>query len=104
MFLPKQAGVIELFPKDTLTTNNQYKIIARWRQLYYISWQNTQPWNDIAKDGSTYIPLNVISFLLTSFMDDPNPSLMKMIRSCKCFPHASKIPTLTYSQANNVNM
>ena len=64
MFLPKQAGVIELFPKDTLTTNNQYKIIARWRQLYYISWQNTQPWNDIAKDGSTYIPLNVISFLL----------------------------------------
>jgi hypothetical protein len=31
MFLPKQAGVIELFPKDTLTTNNQYKIIARWR-------------------------------------------------------------------------
>ena len=64
MFLPKQAGVIELFPKDTLTTNNRYKIIARWRQLYYISWQNTQPWNDIIKDGSTYIPLNVISFLL----------------------------------------
>lgn len=64
MFLPKQAGVIELFPKDTLTTNNKYKIIARWRKLYYISWQNTQHWNDIIKDGSTYIPLNVISFLL----------------------------------------
>lgn len=32
----------------------------------------------------------------------PTSHLVKMERSCKCFPPVSKIPTITNNQANNV--
>ncbi|VDI14171.1 protein O-GlcNAc transferase [Mytilus galloprovincialis] len=64
LFLPKNSGVIELFPKDIQTINNKYKTLARSRGLVYYSWQNVQEWNDFPYDGSTYIPVNVIVTLL----------------------------------------
>ena len=68
VFLPNAAGVIELFPKDKLTTNNRYKILSRWRQLHYISWQNVLEWNYFHQNGMR-IPPNVLTFLLRQMIN-----------------------------------
>lgn len=40
LFLPKHAGLIELYPVYWSTANEHFKAMARWRGLKYLSWVN----------------------------------------------------------------
>ncbi|XP_052782042.1 uncharacterized protein LOC128218417 [Mya arenaria] len=48
LFLPKHAGLIELYPNYWPTANVHFQAMARWRNLKYLQWQNTDPSNERA--------------------------------------------------------
>lgn len=41
LFLPKHAGLVELYPVYWSNANQHFKAMARWRGLQYESWSNT---------------------------------------------------------------
>ncbi|XP_045167038.2 uncharacterized protein LOC123530332 [Mercenaria mercenaria] len=56
LFLPKHAGLIELYPTYWSNTNIHFKAMARWRNLYYLTWTN----NDRSKElPNKYIIVDV---------------------------------------------
>ena len=56
LFLPKHAGVVELFPLYWLKYSTpHFKAFARWRRLKYSVYQNWNSANEL-KDYKTYIP------------------------------------------------
>lgn len=69
LFLSKGSGIIELFPRETRPSNIHFKAIARWRKLYYTSWQNVRKWDDFPEEGSTRIPPTVLKFLIQQTSD-----------------------------------
>ncbi|KAK3596442.1 hypothetical protein CHS0354_033405 [Potamilus streckersoni] len=59
LFLPKHAGIFEIFPQNFKSTRSWYCVyeaVARWRSLSYISWTNTNPENEI-EGGFLNIPV-----------------------------------------------
>ena len=69
LFLSKGSGIIELFPRETHPSNIHFKAIARWRKLFYTSWQNVRKWDDFSEEGSTRIPPTVLKFLIQLISD-----------------------------------
>ncbi|KAJ8304656.1 hypothetical protein KUTeg_018239 [Tegillarca granosa] len=68
IFLPKHAGVIELFPKYRSVSNAHFKAISRWRGLHYIVWQNLLRENEIAGEF-TKIPERILIKLVSKMKD-----------------------------------
>ncbi|KAH3859859.1 EGF domain-specific O-linked N-acetylglucosamine transferase-like [Dreissena polymorpha] len=69
LFLPRHAGLIELYPTYWSTANVHFKGMARWRGLYYRSWQNS----DITKelnDKYTVVNVNSVISLLSSMVHE----------------------------------
>lgn len=67
LFLPKHAGLIELYPKYWSVDNVHFKAIARWRKLHYTQWQNMDNKMEFP-DYFTYIPPSVIQNLLSNII------------------------------------
>lgn len=63
LFLPKHAGLIELYPKYWSVDNAHFNAIARWRNLHYTQWQNRDDEMEFP-NYFTYIPPSVIQNLL----------------------------------------
>ncbi|XP_061170047.1 uncharacterized protein LOC133179274 [Saccostrea echinata] len=59
ILLPRHASLIELFPRYLSTKNNHFRAMAKWRNLYYLRWQNRNPQNEFP-NYFTYIPIDVI--------------------------------------------
>ncbi|KAL3890216.1 hypothetical protein ACJMK2_002507 [Sinanodonta woodiana] len=62
LFLPRHAGIFEIFPLNFQATRPWYCVyeaVARWRSLPYISWTNTSPQNEI-EGGFIYIPVETL--------------------------------------------
>ena len=62
-FLPRHAGVIELFQKGFKTGRPWFvcfQSIAKWRGMSYDSWENTDPNLDLPEDF-TIVPIDVIA-------------------------------------------
>lgn len=57
LFLPKHAGVLEIFPccLEQFLVSYHYKNLARYRQLRYVSWTNYNPNNEYSQ-FNTYVP------------------------------------------------
>lgn len=55
LFLPDHAALIELYPRYWPTTNVHFRCMAKWRNLTYFSWQNTDHIYE-KKHYYTYIP------------------------------------------------
>ena len=70
MFLPKHSAVIELFPhmKKWSGDYNQYKRIAKWRELKYIRWRNTDVKNE-TEEESTKIPPYLLNILVSQMFE-----------------------------------
>ena len=69
LFLPPQAGLIELYPTYWSPSNQHFKAIARWRGLHYAQHQNTFP--DLEKqNGMTIIPTQVVGDLLDKLLSE----------------------------------
>ncbi|XP_052249852.1 uncharacterized protein LOC127857488 isoform X2 [Dreissena polymorpha] len=69
LFLPRHAGLIELYPTYWSTANVHFKSMARWRGLHYRSWQNS----DITKelnDKYTVVDVNSVMALLSSMVHE----------------------------------
>uniref|UniRef100_K1PUM1 Beta-(1,2)-xylosyltransferase n=1 Tax=Magallana gigas TaxID=29159 RepID=K1PUM1_MAGGI len=67
LFLPKHAGLIELYPKYWSVDNVHFKAIARWRNLQYTQWQNMDNKMEFP-DYFTYIAPSVIQNLLSNII------------------------------------
>jgi len=69
LFLPRHAGLIELFPTYWSTVNVHFKSMARWRSLHYRSWQN----NDMTKELAnkfTIVDVNSVMALLNNMVHE----------------------------------
>ncbi|WAQ99366.1 RCN11-like protein [Mya arenaria] len=65
LFLPDHALVIELFPLSFHSdTYIHFRTFARWRNLKYLCWQNTNQENEF-EDFYTKIPKNIVDVLST---------------------------------------
>ncbi|XP_052796003.1 uncharacterized protein LOC128228627 [Mya arenaria] len=65
LFLPDHAHVIELFPLSFHSdTYIHFRTFARWRNLKYLYWQNTEEENEF-KGFYTHIPKNIVDVLST---------------------------------------
>ncbi|KAL4237441.1 hypothetical protein ACF0H5_002158 [Mactra antiquata] len=47
LFLPRHAGLIEMFPIYHPNQNMHFKAMATWRHLYYSEWSNYDPSNEL---------------------------------------------------------
>lgn len=65
LFLPKHAGLIEIYPKYWSSDNAHFRAIARWRNLHYIHWQNVESKNEFT-NHYTYVPPSVVHRLLST--------------------------------------
>ncbi|KAK3577710.1 hypothetical protein CHS0354_032703 [Potamilus streckersoni] len=62
MYLPRHAGVLEMFPKDFKVGRPWYCVyeaICRWRKLHYISWENRNSTIELPFDQIA-IPLDMV--------------------------------------------
>ncbi|KAL3836292.1 hypothetical protein ACJMK2_021729 [Sinanodonta woodiana] len=62
MYLPRHAGVLEMFPKDFKVNRPWYCVyeaICRWRKLHYISWENRNSSIELPFDQIA-IPLEMV--------------------------------------------
>lgn len=64
LFLPRHAGLIELYPKYWSKDNVHFKAIARWRRLHYLNWQNVMEMNE-HPNHFTYLDPSVIKKMLS---------------------------------------
>lgn len=64
LFLPKHAGVMEFYPTYWSDTNAHFRSIARWRNLKYLKWQNSDTNNEL-DNCYTRIPSNIVVDMLT---------------------------------------
>ncbi|KAL4228722.1 hypothetical protein ACF0H5_011765 [Mactra antiquata] len=48
LFLPKHAGLIEFYPEYWSTANAHFKAMARWRNIGYVQWKNTDRSREMA--------------------------------------------------------
>lgn len=63
LFLPDHAALIELYPSYWPTTNVHFRCMARWRNLTYFSWQNTDHIYE-KRHYYTYIPPLVLQHMV----------------------------------------
>lgn len=63
LFLPKHAGLIELYPNYWPMANRHFRAMARWRKLHYSSWQNSNSSNELP-NKYTHIPVKVVSAMV----------------------------------------
>lgn len=69
LFLPKHAGLVEIYPKYWSSDNAHFRAITRWRNLQYRQWQNTKSENEFP-NHYTYIPPSVIQNLLSETINE----------------------------------
>lgn len=50
LFLPKHAGLIELYPTYWSNSNRHFVSMAMWRKLHYLSWVNTDYSKELPND------------------------------------------------------
>lgn len=60
MFLPRHAGLIEMYPMYYSSENRHFRKMAEWRHLHYISWIHFEPERDLY-DEYTIVDVNEIS-------------------------------------------
>ncbi len=66
LFLPKHAGVIEMFPTYLeIDTLKHFQTFSKWRRLPYLMWRNQDDRRDLP-DGST----EVDSYVMTKLVRD----------------------------------
>ncbi|KAL4221942.1 hypothetical protein ACF0H5_017994 [Mactra antiquata] len=63
LFLPKHAGLIEFYPKYWSAANVHFKSMARWRNISYTNWINTDRMRELP-DNLTIIDLDTFRQLL----------------------------------------
>lgn len=68
MFLPSHAGVIELLPVYWAAANEHFEAIARWRDLLYLRWVNSDM-NNEAANYHTIIPPDILNTMVTSTVE-----------------------------------
>ena len=67
MFLPKHAGLIEFYPKYWSSSNLAFKAIARFRNLHYERWVNTEPKYEFP-NKYTEVPIYAIADKLNNIL------------------------------------
>ena len=67
LFLPKHAGIIELYLLKVSLRNEHFKAFARWRKLTYMFWKNLKIENE--DDSCTYVPSNDLTHLVAKMME-----------------------------------
>lgn len=63
LYLPKNSGVIEIYPKYASIANTHFRAMSKWRGLRHINWMNQDDTNEIT-DQQTVIPKIVIQELV----------------------------------------
>ncbi|KAJ8301545.1 hypothetical protein KUTeg_020532 [Tegillarca granosa] len=63
LFLPKHAGLIELYPNYWPMANRHFRAMAKWRTLHYSSWQNSNSSNELP-NKYTHIPVKVVTAMV----------------------------------------
>ncbi|XP_052780696.1 uncharacterized protein LOC128217538 [Mya arenaria] len=63
LFLPKHAGLVELYPKYWPTANVHFQAMARWRNLKYLRWQNADPSNELSNKYTVINTTDVVEML-----------------------------------------
>ncbi|XP_063435523.1 uncharacterized protein LOC134716453 [Mytilus trossulus] len=66
LFLPKHAGIIELYPFKVSLRKENFKAFARWRKLTYMSWKNLKEENE--DNDVTYVPPNDLTDLVAKML------------------------------------
>lgn len=67
LFLPKHAGLVELYPTYWSEGNVHFKKIAHWRHLHYKRWVNHNPRLELA-NHYTKIPPGVVSSMVRQIL------------------------------------
>ena len=65
LFLPQNAGLLEIFPKYINVGNAHFRAISKWRKLHYLSWRNFQDYNELP-DFYTYVSPTVVKSYIRS--------------------------------------
>ncbi|XP_052780686.1 uncharacterized protein LOC128217535 [Mya arenaria] len=63
LFLPKHAGLVELYPNYWPTANEHFQAMARWRNLKYFQWQNADPSNERANNFTVINTTDVVEMV-----------------------------------------
>ena len=66
LFLPKHAGIIELYPLKVSLRKENFKSFARWRKLTYMCWKNLEVENE--ENDFTYVPPNDLTDLVAKML------------------------------------
>ena len=67
LFLPKHAGLVELVPTYWSSANQHFEAIAKWRNLHYTKWVNSDPRNELP-DKNTRIPVYVLNVIVQNMI------------------------------------
>ena len=60
MFLPRHAGLIEMYPLYYSSENRHFRKMAEWRHIHYLSWEHLEPERDF-NDEYTLVDVNEIA-------------------------------------------
>lgn len=63
LFLPPHAGLIEFYPSEGDVSNIHFRAMAKWRQLRYLKWQNSEPDNEYPNQSAS-IPPDIVTLLM----------------------------------------
>ncbi|XP_045157008.2 uncharacterized protein LOC123523389 [Mercenaria mercenaria] len=63
LFLPKHAGVVELFPSYWSVSNRHFVAFAKWRNIHHLLWKNIDPKRDIRRH-STIVDVKTVTDLI----------------------------------------